>query len=505
MLGIKATKRVWFLLLVIALALGLALSADTASADEGQPTITTPTASAPTGAAGLNTAAVLGGMPVCGDQSVPGTVQLNCPDFTQVDVESYQVPGIVGTSVDVTGNYVYEEAAIPGWVEVFVVDDANGTINGVKPGTSGWAAQVASRNPQFLFGVGSTPFTPDVTLQFHGGDFLGFRYTNSFRNLFYSFRAANGGTIRMRAYQHTSGQPWQFAWEDGADGDYNDMVVNLSAVGQTPPPTDTTPPTVSITEPADGTYVQQSVQVTAAASDDVGVAGVQFQLDGQNLGDEQTASPYSVPWDTTQAADGQHTLTAVAHDAAGNLSPTASVTVNVLNHPLDGNVGGNISETDLTIVGGCASTGGATGDVAMTSVDSNSACAQTAGCKGSNARWGTANAQAVWKQFPTGLVMWRYNASVKICVDLKRHYVLGYGAQTQEPSDLFHLIWSYDNHPVWTHGLFGSHIQESWVRVTDSFTGCPFIHVPFGCNHKTLTITFHVFGTGKFRPEYDFN
>ena len=47
---------------------------------------------------------------------------------------------------------------------------------------------------------------------------------------------------------------------------------------------DTTPPVVSITGPANGATVSGTVSVTANASDNVGVASVQFQLDGTNLG-----------------------------------------------------------------------------------------------------------------------------------------------------------------------------------------------------------------------------
>src|SRR6266404_1307660 len=48
---------------------------------------------------------------------------------------------------------------------------------------------------------------------------------------------------------------------------------------------DTTPPTVALTAPANGATVSgSSVTVSASASDNVGVAGVQFKLDGSNLG-----------------------------------------------------------------------------------------------------------------------------------------------------------------------------------------------------------------------------
>src|SRR3989344_1661951 len=82
---------------------------------------------------------------------------------------------------------------------------------------------------------------------------------------------------------------------------------------------DSTPPTVSITAPEDeDTVTGASVTVSADASDNIGVVGVQFKLDGENLQAEDTSSPYSITWDTTAESDGGYDLTAVARDAAGN-------------------------------------------------------------------------------------------------------------------------------------------------------------------------------------------
>ena len=67
---------------------------------------------------------------------------------------------------------------------------------------------------------------------------------------------------------------------------------------------DTTAPTVSVTAPANGATVTGTVTVSATASDNVGVAGVQFLLDGVNLGAEDTSSPYAVSWNTTTAVHG---------------------------------------------------------------------------------------------------------------------------------------------------------------------------------------------------------
>ena len=95
---------------------------------------------------------------------------------------------------------------------------------------------------------------------------------------------------------------------------------------------DATAPTVSLTAPAAGATVSgTAVSVSATAADNVAVVGVQFELDGANLGVEDTSSPYSVTWNTTTAANGSHSLTAVARDAAGNVTVSAAVAVTVSN------------------------------------------------------------------------------------------------------------------------------------------------------------------------------
>jgi hypothetical protein len=108
-------------------------------------------------------------------------------------------------------------------------------------------------------------------------------------------------------------------------------AAQLQADMNTPVNGDTTPLSVSVTAPADGATVSGSaVAVSAAASDNVGVVGVQFYLDGVSLGSEDTTSPYSVTWNTT-TGNGPHEITAAARDAAGNKTTSAAITVNVNN------------------------------------------------------------------------------------------------------------------------------------------------------------------------------
>ncbi len=124
-----------------------------------------------------------------------------------------------------------------------------------------------------------------------------------------------------------------------------------AAVGTAGAP-DTTPPSVTLTAPANGATVSgSSVTVAATASDNVGIAGVQFLLDGANLGAEDTTSPYSVTWNTTTAA-GTHVLSARARDAAGNTQTSSTVTVTVNNQATTGSVvinGGAAATNNRTV------------------------------------------------------------------------------------------------------------------------------------------------------------
>ena len=93
---------------------------------------------------------------------------------------------------------------------------------------------------------------------------------------------------------------------------------------------DNSAPAVSITTPASGATVTGTVSVTASASDNAGVTKVEFLLNGV-LQSTDTASPYAWSWNTTTAANGSHSLTAKAYDAANNVTTSAAVSVTVSN------------------------------------------------------------------------------------------------------------------------------------------------------------------------------
>jgi hypothetical protein len=222
--------------------------------------------------------------------------------------------------------------APPGYYMLFIVDD-----NGV-PSVSKFVRLPAAGEDNV---PPSAPGSPNAT----GG--LGRA------DLSWTAASDNGSIRRYDVYRSTTSgftpsaanriaQPTGTSYADTplAAGEYYYRVDAEDLAGNIGPPTaelhatvtaDTTAPTVSISAPADGATVSGAITVSANAGDDVGVAGVQFKLDGANLGAEDTSAPFSTAWDTRSASNGTHTLTAVARDGAGNTKTATTVTVTASN------------------------------------------------------------------------------------------------------------------------------------------------------------------------------
>jgi hypothetical protein len=124
--------------------------------------------------------------------------------------------------------------------------------------------------------------------------------------------------------------------------------TNAGAGGNTPPPPppDTENPVVSLSSSATNVEIEQTITLTAAASDNRGVSRVEFFRNNDLLVTDSTA-----PWSTTVRLDhtnnGTITFKAVAYDAAGNADESDPVVVTV-NVPEPVIIGSNILMDDAT-------------------------------------------------------------------------------------------------------------------------------------------------------------
>ena len=95
---------------------------------------------------------------------------------------------------------------------------------------------------------------------------------------------------------------------------------------------DSTPPSVNLSFPGNGATLAGTVQLAATASDDNGVASVEFLVDGASVGfgnASAQAGPWTLDWNTTAASNGSHAISVIARDARGNQSIDNDTSVQV--------------------------------------------------------------------------------------------------------------------------------------------------------------------------------
>ena len=120
------------------------------------------------------------------------------------------------------------------------------------------------------------------------------------------------------------------------------LLVYAEGDGAPPPPPDTIPPTVSLIAPVDGSTVGKTISLTANATDNVGVAKVEFIASKGKKGDNNTVlvtsttpvdaiGKFSANWDTAGLANGAYVIWAKAYDARGNTAETAGANVTIFN------------------------------------------------------------------------------------------------------------------------------------------------------------------------------
>lgn len=92
-------------------------------------------------------------------------------------------------------------------------------------------------------------------------------------------------------------------------------------------------PAVSFNQPptpSQGSTVSNLVSLEATATDDIGVARVDFLVNGSVVG-SSTVAPYATTWNSLLTPDGSVTITAKAYDTSGQFTVTPALNVTVLN------------------------------------------------------------------------------------------------------------------------------------------------------------------------------
>jgi glucose/arabinose dehydrogenase len=238
---------------------------------------------------------------------------------------------------------------IEAWVRPTAIDDWETVLLKERPG--GLAYALYGGNP-------GGPPASYITLSGGGGD-VGAESTVALPLNAWSHLAAtyDGATIRLYVNGNqvasqaaagsitTSSSPLYIGgnamWGEHFAGRIDEIriyntVLNASQIQQdmaTPVnenPLDDVPPTVSVIVPGEGAALSHVAVITATAADNVGVANVEFFVDGESIGFD-TVGPYTIHWNTTEVANGPHTITAIARDARGLETTSTAVHLTTLN------------------------------------------------------------------------------------------------------------------------------------------------------------------------------
>jgi hypothetical protein len=229
----------------------------------------------------------------------------------------------------------------------------NTIANSCADGTGGSYHRDESNDRITVSTLDGTAFAPGKTVNVEAAVWAYTSYSLDKLDLFYAANAdapewtlittltptAPGAQVLSATYTLPVG-PWQavrarFRYGGSAaacgTGTYNDHDDLVFAVE--PPIPDSTPPTTSITSPAEGSIVAGAVTVTAEAADNIGVTRVELSIDDQWM-ETDTTAPFTFEWNTPFVPNGVHTLSTRAYDLSGNVGVSPSVSVTVENEVL---------------------------------------------------------------------------------------------------------------------------------------------------------------------------
>ncbi|KFE60805.1 Ig-like domain-containing protein [Hyalangium minutum] len=143
------------------------------------------------------------------------------------------------------------------------------------------------------------------------------------------------GAVALFLEGHPNATPDEVAEEIVARGTRNlltdlgngspNVLLHTACMGST----DSVPPRVELTAPAEGATLSGLVQLQAIASDNLGVSKVEFYLNGKLIG-TASAAPFEITWDSTEEDNGPSTLSVRAFDNGCN-SQEASIAVTLHN------------------------------------------------------------------------------------------------------------------------------------------------------------------------------
>ena len=257
--------------------------------------------------------------------------------------------GIQGYHVDVSTTSSFN-AFIPGYANADVGNVTQKLITGLAPGTTYYmrlraydlALNVSSNSATasartigdttppsaptnlFFFLISSSSLGLDWSAATDNVGVTGYRLDVSTNAGFFGF--VNGYAnldLGNQTFSNMTGllpQTFYYVRLRAYDAAGNVSSNSLVTGATTLPPPDTIPPSVSISSPTNGAQLSGVVTISGTASDNVAVTQILIQIDEAPWIVAAGTTFWSYSLDTTQLVNGNHVLSALARDFAGNLS-----------------------------------------------------------------------------------------------------------------------------------------------------------------------------------------
>ncbi|MEQ8752846.1 MAG: DUF4347 domain-containing protein [Coleofasciculus sp. G1-WW12-02] len=185
------------------------------------------------------------------------TLPVGLVDLAQIGSTQgvFQVGGTPKEAVRLQFDWTFREAKFKNEVGVLRVDDAMGTVNGVRPGDPGYAQQALTRAERQVLFARSENVGKGVDLTLEAGDYWVFYLIQDSTTAdwlaqnpenrldgetiaFFSVTAANPDQFNHVQRTDLGDGMVQLAWEDltgGGDQDFNDIIFNVSNADWTVP------------------------------------------------------------------------------------------------------------------------------------------------------------------------------------------------------------------------------------------------------------------------------
>lgn len=235
-------------------------------------------------------------------------------------------PNLTATQVQDILKQSADDLGTAGWDSNYGYGRVNAArAVGMASGSGGGTSDTAPPTVSFTSPTAGATLSGTVNVQVSASDNVGVTSVSL------SVDGVPGGT--------DASSPYAFQWDTtlvkngshtltatASDAAGNASSASITVNVSNSVPVDSSPPSVLITSPSDGSKVSVNVSVNVNASDNMGVTKVELYVDGV-LAASSTSAPFATKWNSKKAAAGKHNLQCKAYDSAGNTSMSQVVSV----------------------------------------------------------------------------------------------------------------------------------------------------------------------------------